>query len=64
MDLRAGRCELDPVDSGQLRDDHQWHRFLLFCMVPDPNDENRLSVFENRVLRGIFEPKAKEITGD
>jgi hypothetical protein len=27
-------------------------------------EENRLRVFENRILRGIFGPKAKKITGD
>jgi hypothetical protein len=32
MDLRAGKCELDSVGSGQLRDDHQWRRLLLFYM--------------------------------
>jgi hypothetical protein len=27
-------------------------------------EEHRLSVFENRVLRKIFQPKRSEITGD
>jgi hypothetical protein len=27
-------------------------------------EENRFRVFENRMLRRIFGPKAKEITGD
>jgi hypothetical protein len=27
-------------------------------------EERRLRVFENRVLRGIFEPKRDEITGE
>jgi hypothetical protein len=27
-------------------------------------EEHRLRVFENRVLRGIFGPKTKEVTGD
>jgi hypothetical protein len=27
-------------------------------------EEHRLSVFENRVLRGIFEPKRDEVTGE
>jgi hypothetical protein len=27
-------------------------------------EEHRLGVFENRVLRGIFEPKRYEVTGE
>jgi hypothetical protein len=27
-------------------------------------EEHRLSVFENRVLRGIFGPKRDEVTGE
>jgi hypothetical protein len=27
-------------------------------------EERRLRVFENRVLRGIFRPKGREVTGD
>jgi hypothetical protein len=27
-------------------------------------EEHRLRVFENRVLRRIFEPKGEEVTGD
>jgi hypothetical protein len=29
-----------------------------------PREEHRLSVFENRVLRGIFGPKRDEVTGE
>jgi hypothetical protein len=30
---------------------------------PTLREERRLRVFENRVLRGIFEPKRDEVTG-
>lgn len=30
MDLSARKCELDPADSGQLSNDHQWRLLLLF----------------------------------
>jgi hypothetical protein len=33
-------------------------------LVSDIKKEHRLRVFENRVLRRIFEPKKDEVTGD
>jgi len=43
--------------------------FVCFCMgvrlaSPALWEENRLRVFENRVLRTIFRPKRAEVTGE
>jgi hypothetical protein len=39
------------------------NRVLIVGEYP-PQEEHRLRVFENRVLRRIFRPKRVEVTGD
>jgi hypothetical protein len=34
------------------------------CSTVTLNEEHRLRVFENRVLRRIFRPRSDEVTGD
>jgi hypothetical protein len=38
--------------------------FGLSFITPTPCEEHRLGVFENRVIRKIFEPKRDEVTGE